>query len=243
MTTSGSAPRDGFQRNHWPALAIAGVTLLAVVVVAASSGDEAVWTATESTTAETVEERSPGDVIGPSSQRTDEPGARLPSVGPEFGAVAALLLLAAVLLAVATIPSDLTGWSWTPGSRRRRRRASSMPIPMTGVARAVEADDVAVLAAIREGPPRNAIVRCWTLLEQDAADAGMPRAPEETSSEYVERVIGASSVDPQPIADLGALFREARFSSRPIDETKRERAEEALERTLASLAGRTEQRS
>lgn len=241
MTTSEAAPSDRRRRRGSAARLIGGVVLMLVVVAAASSRDEVLWTAPETTTSETVEQESQTDVVAPSPQRTNETGSRLPDAGAELGVLAALLLVVAVVIAAATIPRGDSGWSWVPASRRQRRRSPSMPLPE--MPRAVEADDVAVLAAIREGPPRNAIVRCWMLLEQDAAAAGMRREPAETSSEYVERVVGASSVDPRPIADLGALFREARFSSRSVDETQRAKAEQALTRTLASLGGETGERS
>lgn len=213
------------------------------MVVAASSSDEALWTAPETTTTKTLEQGEPVDELV-ASQPTAESGDWFSAAGPALAVLAVLffgvVIVVAIVVAVATVRRRRLDWSWVHSARHRRRPSSS---PLPDAPSAVATDDAAVLAAIREGPPRNAIVRCWMLLEQDAAAVGMARAPAETSSEYVERVIGASSVDPQPIADLGALFREARFSSRPVDEAQRRLAEQALTRTLASLGGRTEQRT
>ena len=243
MTPSEPAPSDHRRRRSSAAVLLGGVVLMLVVVAAAASRDEALWTAPETTTSETVEQETPADFVVPSPSRTDESGRWFPTAGPGVVVLTALLLAVAVVIAVAAVLRGIADWSWVPASRRRRRQRRSSSTPWPDVPRAVEADDVAMLAAIREGSPRNAIVQCWMLLEQDAAAAGMRRASAETSSEFVERVIGASSVDPQPIADLGALFRVARFSSRPVDETQRAQAEHALRRTLASLEGRTEQRA
>lgn len=243
MTAPEPAPRDHRRRRGSAARLFGCVVLLLVVVAAASSSDEALWTASETTTSETVEREAPADVLVSPPPPTDESGRWFSAAGPVLEVLAALLLVVVVFVAAATVLRGLSDWSWVPASRRRRRHRPMSVTPLPDVPNAVETDDVAMLAAIREGPPRNAIVRCWMLLERDAAAAGMQRAPAETSSEYVERVIGSSSVDPQPIAELGALFREARFSSRPIDETRREQAERSLRRTLASLGGRTEQRS
>ena len=90
-------------------------------------------------------------------------------------------------------------------------------------------------AALSGGTPRNAIVACWMQLERDAAAAGLPRAAAETSAEYVERVVAASSVDPAPIRELAALYREARFSRHELSDDHRTRALAALNRVEAVL--------
>ncbi len=53
--------------------------------------------------------------------------------------------------------------------------------------------------------------------------------------EYVERVVAASSIDRAPIAELGALYREARFSRHELDDDHRRRAASALDRVVAAL--------
>jgi hypothetical protein len=93
---------------------------------------------------------------------------------------------------------------------------------------AVEFD--AARTALAGGSPRNAIVACWMQLERDAAEAGLPRDAAETSAEYVERVVAASSLDPAPIGELAALYREARFSRHDLRDDHRARALAALNR-------------
>lgn len=243
MTAIEPAPSDCRRRRGSVARLLGGVLLLLLVVAAASSRDDALWTSPDTTTSGPVEQQGPVDAVVPPTQPTDESGRWLVAVGPVVTLLAVLLVASVLVIAAVTIRRGPVGWSWVPGFLGRERLRPSFSTPRPEIPRVLEADGIAVLAALREGPPRNAIVRCWQLLERDAAAAGMRRAPTETSSEYVERVIGASSVDPQPITDLAALFREARFSSRSVDETRREQAEEALRRTLTSLGGRTEQRS
>jgi hypothetical protein len=97
----------------------------------------------------------------------------------------------------------------------------------------LEAD--AARVSLSEGPPRNAIVACWIQLEGDVAAAGLPRHVAETSSEYIERVIGESSVDVAPITELAALYREARFSTHDLEHDHRVRAAGALDRVVAAL--------
>ena len=80
------------------------------------------------------------------------------------------------------------------------------------------------LRDLETGEPRNAIVAAWLDLESSAAATGMPRLPAETSTEYTERVITVWPVDRERLADLAALYREARFSVHDLGEAHRARA-------------------
>ena len=50
----------------------------------------------------------------------------------------------------------------------------------------------------------------------------------ETSSEFALRLLDLAEADPRAVADLAALYREARFSDHRLDEPARERARTAL---------------
>ncbi|GAA2742545.1 hypothetical protein GCM10009868_12920 [Terrabacter aerolatus] len=91
------------------------------------------------------------------------------------------------------------------------------------------------LLELETGEPRNAIVAAWLGLETSAAATGLPRLPAETSSEYTERVIGVWPVDSARLGDLGALYREARFSVHPLGESHRDRAIADLRVLIADL--------
>lgn len=93
------------------------------------------------------------------------------------------------------------------------------------------------LEALERGAPRNAIVAAWVALEGAAGAAGLPRHPAETSTEYVTRVLRVWDVDPRSLAELAALYREARFSTHPLTEAHRRRAIAALA-TIRSDLGR-----
>jgi hypothetical protein len=82
--------------------------------------------------------------------------------------------------------------------------------------------------ALAEADIRNGIVACWVLLEEAAADAGFPRRPSETPTEFVVHVLHALDVDPRPVAELAGLYHEARFSSHRLSDGSRARAEAAL---------------
>ena len=92
------------------------------------------------------------------------------------------------------------------------------------------------VALLHNGAPRNAIVAAWLDLEDSAAATGLPRAPSETSTEYTQRVVGTWEVDRLRLADLAALFREARFSVHDLDESHRRRAIDDLEALHADLS-------
>jgi hypothetical protein len=91
------------------------------------------------------------------------------------------------------------------------------------------------LRELETGEPRNAIVAAWLALESSAAATGLPRLPAETSTEYTERVIGVWPVDSERLADLAALYREARFSVHDLGEDHRRRAIRDLRVLIADL--------
>jgi hypothetical protein len=90
--------------------------------------------------------------------------------------------------------------------------------------------------ALAEADVRNGIVACWVLLEEAAADAGFPRRPSETPTEFVVHVLHSLDVDPRPVAALATLYHEARFSSHRLSPGSRERAEAALDGIHAGLS-------
>ena len=79
------------------------------------------------------------------------------------------------------------------------------------------------------GTPRNAIVACWVRLERAAGEAGLTRRAAETSAEFTERVLARYVVDAAALTELADLYREARFSTHPLNESHRQRARAALD--------------
>lgn len=211
--------------------------VMVVVLLAASSQPDQLWV----TPANDLD--SPASPAAPvSTTETDRPDdtgrADLPrSVGTVIQVLGELIVLVVVLAALAAVGVGR-------GARARWRRARFL-----GTHRVVEAlpevsgidlDVESARDALAAGSPRNAIVACWMQLERDAARAGLPRLVAETSAEYVERVVAASSVDPAPIEELAALYREARFSRHDLQHHHRARASAALDRVADALHTRTE---
>lgn len=144
-------------------------------------------------------------------------------------------LFLGVLVAIAAVVRML----W----QRRWRPPPPAPVvdfevlPAREIADRLTEDAQAQRAAIAEGEPRNGIVRCWLLLQDSIAAAGLPPGPSETSTEFTIRVLHALDLDPRAIERLAQLYREARFSRHPLGEDARAQALAALEALHADLAG------
>jgi len=147
--------------------------------------------------------------------------------------VVVVLILGALLFLAANV---ILFWIRVLASRQRRVREQQTEFDvLPGIAPTVDLDVEAQRRLLADGPVRNAIVACWRRMEDDVAEAGVPRMAAETSSEYTLRVIAAASVDPGPISELAALYREARFSDHEMGDAHRRQAIAALERIDVSL--------
>ena len=237
----GGVRRDGWLRfgrmDRRTLLALGAAFLGAVVLVLASSSSPVrVW----SDPPPRPPSRQPAAVDTETVVSTPVDGT-LPPPGPDTTESPLWRIVAAVGLGVLVWLAVVVVSTWLKmlrGIDRRRRSVGRHVTPLPEIVDpAVDLDVVAARAALAEGPPRNAIVACWSQLERDAAAAGLARHPAETSVEYTGRVIGASSAERAPIEELGALYREARFSRHQLDDTHRRRAVVALERVAAALHG------
>ncbi len=212
---------------------LAAVVTMVVLVLAASSASFDVWsTPPSSGDIPTVVTDPPQEVQpqepGP-DERRDMPDW-LGTLSRVIGVVAAVTAIAFALFFLRFL--RLPKFVLSPRLRRRSNDAAALPEEDGD---GVSIDVESARAALSGGTARNAIVACWMQLERDAATAGLPRLPSETPTEYAERVIGSSSVDPAPIGELAALYREARFSQHELVDEHRVRAAAALERVAAAL--------
>jgi hypothetical protein len=207
---------------------------MVLLVLAASSGPVRIWvTPPAADDPSSIDGASPADTLPPQApvlaDRSD--GNHW---GGFFSQVLGVLLIGLVVtLAVLVVRLGMSPRQGRRGLRQRRdRQITALPeVPE----REPRVDIGAARAALAGGSARNAIVACWMQLERDAAAAGLPRRAAETSAEYVERVLSASSVDPAPIRELAALYREARFSRHELRDDHRTRALAALDDVEAAL--------
>ena len=213
--------------------AATGVAMV-LLVLAASSGPVRIWiTPPADVGLSPVDGAGPLDTVALQGSVTPDHGS-----GPHWGALVSQILgVLVIVLVVATVVSVVWLGNWRRKGRHRppqQRGRQITALPEVNE-RQLEVDVDAARIALAGGSPRNAIVACWMQLEDDAAAAGLPRAAAETSAEYVERVVAASSVDPAPIRELAALYREARFSRHELLDDHRTRALAAMNRVEAAL--------
>jgi len=90
------------------------------------------------------------------------------------------------------------------------------------------------LAGLDTGTPRNAIVAAWVQLEEYAAGHGLPRDPADTPAEFVTRALAVYDLDEAVIERFADLYREARFSTHPMEERHRDEARACLEHLTRS---------
>ncbi len=208
--------------RRWVAAWVAGGAVVLALLVTASGDPVSLMT---------PRPEEPGLGTPPTASLTTPPVPAMPAapagtgepVGPLSPFVALIVQIVAVLviLLVLGVIVSLIASVW------RRPRLVAPPdaefvapdVPEELLTTAAER-----LALLAEGEPRNAIVAAWLSLETAAAAAGLPRDPAETSTEYTTRVLHTWDIDPRSIADLAALYREARFSRHPLDEEHRRRA-------------------
>jgi hypothetical protein len=146
---------------------------------------------------------------------------------PWLGDLLSLALLAAALVLGVRVLRWVVAHIPLP---EKREVLDLEPVPDPEAARAVlTRDRQRHREALGQGDVRNGIVACWVQLEESAEDAGIPRRPAETPTEFIVHLLHALDVDPRPVAALAGLYHEARFSSHRMDPQSRSRAEAALD--------------
>lgn len=224
---------------------LAGALVAVLLAAVATSGGVGLWIEPQWDPAprDTGDlERDPAPVpddVQPPPAVGDQQPFELPGwLETSLNALVAIIAVAAVAIVL------VAAWRHRPRLNWRRRDVGDADFDvLPDVAAAVVDEAAAQRAELLAGAPRNAIVRCWLRLERDVAAAGLPRDPADTSAEFTERVLASFAVDPSTIRDLAALYREARFSRHPLDESARGAALDALDRLHESLrAGRADLR-
>lgn len=219
---------------------VAAALVIALVVVAASSRPVQLWVVGSSTGPAPAVGSEPTDdtepaVDEPAKQREDKQFPPWVADVVQFVMVTCSLVAAVavlVWLGRRRLPDRIDRW-------RTRARKSAFPAALPEIAEPTPdltgVDFAAAHLALTGGDTTEAIINCWLQLEHDAAAAGVERRAHETSAEYAQRVVAEASVDPSPISELAALYREARFSRHQLDDTHRQRARDALARVEAAL--------
>ncbi len=224
------------RNGAWVVAAAVLITLLFATV--STSGGVGLWiepqwepTLSEPAPIEIDGRFGPGDEAPPVEEERHDP-----IVLPAW-VIAVLRVIMMVIAFGVGVALVMAGWRNRPRVRWRQRSTGDGDFEvLPDIAAAVVEQAAAQRAALLGGAPRNAIVRCWLRLEGDVAAAGLTRDPADTSIEFTERVLGRYAVDPEAITDLAALYREARFSDHPLEESHRLAALDALDRLHHTLA-------
>jgi Domain of unknown function (DUF4129) len=151
------------------------------------------------------------------------PVVSLPWLGWLLGLVGLVAGLASLAVALVLLFAErIADWL-----ERRNRLATAAPLR-----EAVEEslDDLA-------GEPdlRTAVIRCYRRFERFAAQARVPRAPWQTSSEFVLEALARLALPRAPVEQLTRLFELARFSDHPLEPGELDRARGCLEEIRAAL--------
>lgn len=232
MTESPGIDRRSAGWHPLPLLALVALLLVAVALVArAGPYTEPPPEPGASTATATSDPSQP--TLSP--QPTNEFPARVPSDVRGLASLTGLQVLADVIVIIVvllTIYSALVALGAIPRPRFRRRgstargAAGTAPIPRPGAELADAVDHA--LDLVEHGEARDAVVACWLLMIQAAGESGSPMRASETSREYADRLAAEQLVSPGPLARLGELYREARFSQHMVGSDLRAEARRAL---------------
>ena len=88
----------------------------------------------------------------------------------------------------------------------------------------------------REPDARVAIIRCYRRFERALAEAGAPRAPWLTPTEFMRQALGRLALPGPAVGALTGLFERSRFSDEPMGAPERGAALAALREIEAQLA-------
>jgi hypothetical protein len=109
------------------------------------------------------------------------------------------------------------------------------PSPASQVAEVAAALSAGLDELARGSDPRSVVIACWVRLEQAAGEAGTPRRASDAPADYVLRLLAVHQVSRSVLDRLAAVYRQARYSSGPVDESMRREAVAALEHLRAEL--------
>jgi hypothetical protein len=115
---------------------------------------------------------------------------------------------------------------------RRRADAHQSQSERSAAGAAVEA---AIGALDTSSDPRSAVIAAYVAMEQTLGAHGVVRSRTEAPREYLQRVLVTTAETEREARTLTGLFEEARFSSHPIPERRRELALSALSALRARL--------
>ncbi|MFI0942638.1 DUF4129 domain-containing protein [Streptomyces sp. NPDC021020] len=163
------------------------------------------------------------------------PPTHKPGHGPSITIPHLVVVLALVALAALLLVAGYRLWRqlYGPAAREAAEPYAHEPDEQEALAEAVDSGRRALLG---DGDPRAAVIACYAAMERSLAGSGVARRASDSPQDLLERAAGSGLLGGPHAADLTSLFREARYSTHPMDTTHRDRAAAALDAIAAQLA-------
>jgi hypothetical protein len=153
-------------------------------------------------------------------------------------ALVGLVMVAGTVVALVHVARRLWQDRWQPPDVLHAMTTERLDVGLSARRDAVAEAAERMHEVLQEGTPRNAVVQCWLLLVRSLEQHGVTPHPAQSPTELARDALNQVSTDAGAVAELTALFLEARFSEHPIGEPSRQRAVAALQRITAALRPR-----
>ncbi len=154
-----------------------------------------------------------------------------------FGLTRILFGLGIALLAVALVLAGVYLW-------RYLTRPMAAEVPATYATlddeqeRLAQAVDSGRRALLDGTDTRAAVIACYSAMEESLADSGVARRASDSPQDLLERAVAGGLPARAAAGELTTLFREARYSTHPMDGGHRDRAAAALAEIAHGLRSR-----
>jgi hypothetical protein len=148
-----------------------------------------------------------------------------------------LMLIVAALIAAATIAAVLFVAVRLLRNAPAPQAVSLAHPPETGAEEEALADALLAGRSALEGDDaRAAIIACYAAMENSLGRAGVARERADSPTDLLLRAVARDAVDRAAATALTDLFREARFSTHPMDTGHLAAAQQALDAITTSIA-------
>ncbi|WP_243878176.1 DUF4129 domain-containing protein [Streptomyces sp. SUK 48] len=188
-----------------------------------------------------------GGSDGPSASPTPRevpvpapPSAAHVDHGIRFGPTPLLLALGIALFAVVVVVAGLYLRRYLARSPALLApSASASAVPGDERDRLTRAVDSGRRALLDGTDARAAVIACYATMEESLAASGVARRASDSPQDLLERATAGGLPARAAVGELTALFREARYSTHPMDDGHRDRAAAALTEIADGLRART----
>ncbi|MDJ0340569.1 DUF4129 domain-containing protein [Streptomyces sp. H10-C2] len=182
---------------------------------------------------------SPAPTVPRATQAPAQHAADTPAAdGSSFDLFHLLLLVVAVLSAVVLAVALVRWLRWYLAGR-----SESGTRPITGVPETTESALAGAVASGRRAlhgeDARTAVIACYAAMESTLGRSGVARLASDSPTDLLDRAVTGGTLTGDAARTLTALFREARYSSHPMDDGHLLRARTALDAIAGQLAAVT----